>query len=146
MTLEEKRIQKVKHQLMDYGYYKAVERELEEKIKAIDERLNDGGVRGVSLSEKLGGTREGNWIIEIISEQDALLERLHSVRVILRETDEWMNALPEYERKAVQSYVIKHNCTDADYVALSLGMAHHVQLIRVVQSAFNFIIENFKIY
>lgn len=146
MTLEEKRIQKVKHQLMDYGYYKAVERELEEKIKAIDERLNDGGVRGISLSEKLGGTREGNWIIELISEQDALLERLHSVRVILRETDEWMNALPEYEKKAVLSYVIKHNCTDADFVALSLGMSHHMQLIRVVQSAFNFIIENFKIY
>lgn len=146
MTLEEKRIQKVKHQLMDYGYYKAVERELETKVKAIDERLDDGGVRGISLSEKLGGTREGNWIIELISEQDALLERLHSVRAIINETQAWMNALPQYERKAIQSYVIKHNCTDADYVALALGMTHPMQLIRVVQSAFDFIINNFKIY
>ena len=146
MTLEEKRIQKVKHQLMDYGYYKAVERELETKVKALDERLSAGGVRGISMSEKLGGTREGNWIIELISEQDALLERLHSVRAIIHETQAWIESLPEYERKAVQSYVIKHNCTDADFVALSLGMAHHVQLIRVVQSAFTFIIENFKIY
>ena len=44
------------------------------------------------------------------------------------------------------SYVIKHNCTDAAHVALCLGMTHAMQLLRVVQSAFDIIFENFKIY
>ena len=86
------------------------------------------------------------FITDVISEQDSLLKRLNSVRVILRETDEWLNALPEYEKKAVLSYVIKYNCADADYVAASLGMAHAMQLIRVVQSALEIIVEDFKIY
>lgn len=145
MTLEEKRIQKVKHQLMDYSYYKAVERELEAKIKSLDERLSSGGVRAIS-SELCGGSSDNNWIVETISEQDALLERLKSVCAILQESEQWLGSLTSYERKAVQQYVIKHNCTDADYVALSLGMTHHVQLIRVVQSALHTIVENFKIY
>ena len=145
MTLEEKRIQKVKHQLMDYSYYKAVERELETKIKSLDERLSSGGVRAIS-SELCGGSSDNNWIVETISEQDALIERLKSIRVILKESDEWFDSLASYERKVIQSYVIKHNCTDADYVALSLGMTHSMQLIRVVQSALHTIVENFKIY
>lgn len=145
MTLEEKRIQKVKHQLMDYSYYKAVERELETKIKSLDERLSSGGVRAIS-SELCGGSSDNNWIVETISEQDALIERLKSVRVILKESDEWLDSLASYERKVIQSYVIKHNCTDTDHVALSLGMAHSMQLIRVVQSALHTIVENFKIY
>lgn len=145
MTLEEKRIQKVKHQLMDYSYYKAVERELEAKIKSLDERLSSGGVRAIS-SELCGGSSDNNWIVETISEQDALIERLKSVRVILKESDEWLDSLASYEKKVIQSYVIKHNCTDADYVALSLGMTHSMQLIRVVQSALQTIVLNFKIY
>lgn len=145
MTLEEKRIQKVKHQLMDYSYYKAVERELETKIKSLDERLSSGGVRAIS-SELCGGSSDNNWIVETISEQDALIERLKSVRVILKESDEWLDSLASYEKKVIQSYVIKHNCTDADYVALSLGMTHSMQLIRVVQSALQTIVLNFKIY
>lgn len=145
MTLEEKRIQKVKHQLMDYSYYKAVERELEAKIKSLDERLSSGGVRAIS-SELCGGSSDNNWIVETISEQDALLERLKSVCAILQESEQWLESLAGYERKVIQSYVIKHNCTDADHVALSLGMAHSMQLIRVVQSALHTIVENFKIY
>ena len=145
MTLEEKRIQKVKHQLMDYSYYKAVERELEAKIKSLDERLSSGGVRAIS-SELCGGSSDNNWIVETISEQDALLERLKSVCAILQESEQWLGSLTSYERKAVQQYVIKHNCTDAEHVALSLGMTHHVQLIRVVQSALQTIVLNFKIY
>lgn len=145
MTLEEKRIQKVKHQLMDYSYYKAVERELETKIKSLDERLSSGGVRAIS-SELCGGSSDNNWIVETISEQDALLERLKSVCAILQESEQWLGSLTSYERKAVQQYVIKHNCTDAEHVALSLGMTHHVQLIRVVQSALQTIVLNFKIY
>ena len=145
MTLEEKRIQKVKHQLMDYSYYKAVERELETKIKSLDERLSSGGVRAIS-SELCGGSSDNNWIVETISEQDALIERLKSVRVNLKESDEWLDSLASYEKKVIQSYVIKHNCKDADYVALSLGMTHSMQLIRVVQSALQTIVLNFKIY
>ena len=145
MTLEEKRIQKVKHQLMDYNYYRAVERELDVKIKDLDERLNTGGVRAIS-SELCGGSSDNNWIVETISEQDALLERLKSVRAILQESDSWLESLSSYERKAVQNYVIKHNCADAEHVALSLGMTHSMQLIRVVQSAVQTIVLNFKIY
>lgn len=144
MTLDGK-FQKVKHQLMDYNYYKAVERELERKIKTLDERLSSGGVRAVS-SELRGGSHENNWIVETVTEQDALVKRLNGVRVILKETNEWLDSLIKYQKQAVELYVIKNNCKNVECCTVKLGLSHSMQLIRVVDDSINSIIENFEIY